>query len=209
MINSERQALSSPIFLPKVIRTRRALLQEIIQGSEKSKTSNALRSSLRGVVRRRNTQSGASPQILKKPNLEDKRKSYNDPVLYDHLQPRLGSSLKLFDSLGASLSFGASWIPKELNETGSFEVIKYPNGDIFKGPLTKEKIPNGIGEYFFANGDIYKGEFKNGGICGRGELRFVNGDIYEGEFSSKYVKKTLFFRNKRKILTKKKHKTGK
>lgn len=176
------------------------MLEEIIQGTvEKSKLTNPLRNSL-NLVKRRSTATGGSPQISKKTDLEEKRKSYG-PL---DAQPKISNILKIFDIIGASISFSAPWVPPEYNKTGSFEFIKYQNGDIFKGKfylipfrslnnfslgsLTTTRIPNGYGEYYFSNGDVYKGQFVNGVISGRGELIFISGDVYEGDFSNLHVR---------------------
>ena len=50
----------------------------------------------------------------------------------------------------------------------------YRNGDKYKGPLLKDE-PDGKGEYKFASGKVYIGEFKNGWIQGKGTLSLSNG----------------------------------
>jgi hypothetical protein len=41
---------------------------------------------------------------------------------------------------------------------------------------------HGQGQYFYASGAVYSGEFLRGVVHGRGKLEVANGDVYEGEF---------------------------
>lgn len=43
---------------------------------------------------------------------------------------------------------------------------------------------HGKGEYYYSNGDVYKGEFKEGQHDGKGVLTCVNGNKYEGYFKN-------------------------
>ena len=54
----------------------------------------------------------------------------------------------------------------------------------FKGILNlrKDNKENGYGEYYFNNGDVYKGNWLNDKKNSNGKFFFNNGDIYEGEF---------------------------
>ncbi len=68
------------------------------------------------------------------------------------------------------------------NHFNGFCIIKYLNGDIFKGEL-KDGYKDGYGIYEFReSGDRYEGQFKNNNIDGYGKLISKNGDIYEGDF---------------------------
>ncbi|MDX1942765.1 MAG: caspase family protein [Saprospiraceae bacterium] len=49
-----------------------------------------------------------------------------------------------------------------------------------QGKCIKGNCLNGYGEYIFANGDAYKGDFQGGKIQGQGILLFKNGDKYLG-----------------------------
>ena len=42
----------------------------------------------------------------------------------------------------------------------------------------------GTGKFFYNNGDIYEGDFKNGKKEGNGKIYYENGDRYEGEFKN-------------------------
>eukprot|EP01121_Diplochlamys_sp_Union-15-3_P018365 TRINITY_DN6661_c0_g1_i2.p1 TRINITY_DN6661_c0_g1~~TRINITY_DN6661_c0_g1_i2.p1 ORF type:complete len:114 (-),score=30.03 TRINITY_DN6661_c0_g1_i2:24-338(-) len=55
-------------------------------------------------------------------------------------------------------------------------------GETFKGEL-KEGLPNGQGEYHYANGDRYIGEYKDGKKHGYGVYTFALGGSYEGDYS--------------------------
>ena len=60
-------------------------------------------------------------------------------------------------------------------------IIKYPNGDRFRGEFDQNSR-TGSGTYIFANGDIYEGFFRSNLFHGHGKLTFMNGDVYEGDF---------------------------
>ena len=61
------------------------------------------------------------------------------------------------------------------------DVIRYPNGDIYKGEF-KAGLAEGRGVYRFANGNVYEGEFKAGKREGRGVIRWANGNMSSGFF---------------------------
>ena len=46
--------------------------------------------------------------------------------------------------------------------------------------MWKRGKANGNGWYFLANGDVYKGEMKDGKYCGHGVLLYANGAKYDG-----------------------------
>ena len=84
------------------------------------------------------------------------------------------------------------------DESGNTYEGNYENGLIVKGTLTfsekdtnyKEytgefnnlRQMNGEGQMIHKNGDVHKGDFKNGKITGKGKLTKENGDVYEGDF---------------------------
>ena len=43
---------------------------------------------------------------------------------------------------------------------------------------------NGKGKVTWANGDYYKGHFKNGSLNGKGTLWFVNGTVQKGKWKN-------------------------
>ena len=60
-------------------------------------------------------------------------------------------------------------------------VYRWENGNRYEGPFEDDR-PNGIGKYFFANGDKYDGEVKAGSLTGRGIYVTKDGDTLEGTF---------------------------
>ena len=55
-----------------------------------------------------------------------------------------------------------------------------PNGDIYYGKLTKDKLKTGEGVLKYYNGDKYEGNFKDDMKHGQGIYYYKNGDKYEG-----------------------------
>jgi len=53
------------------------------------------------------------------------------------------------------------------------------NGNIYKGER-KNGIKHGYGKMFFKSGDTYEGDWKDGEMTGRGVYRWANGTVYEG-----------------------------
>ena len=50
------------------------------------------------------------------------------------------------------------------------------------GTINKEGKYDGKGIFYFKNGDIYEGEYKNGFREGKGIYKYANGEKYEGDF---------------------------
>lgn len=76
----------------------------------------------------------------------------------------------------------------ESKQSGSWQntVIEYENGDTYIGPTDSSKRPNGLGEITRANGDFYRGQFKNGKPSGHGtmSIQTENTTLYfYGEFA--------------------------
>ncbi|MGL5642546.1 MAG: MORN repeat-containing protein, partial [Paraclostridium sp.] len=92
---------------------------------------------------------------------------------------------------------------KQKKETDEkYEIIKYDNGDVYKGELKegkrsgfgicifedksryeglwKEDLMHSIGKYTYTDGSVYSGDFKFGVIEGVGMYTFPNKDIYKG-----------------------------
>ena len=53
---------------------------------------------------------------------------------------------------------------------------------VYKGSAFKELIPQGKGEKYLFNGDIYNGDFIKGKMHGKGTLTYANGDKLVGNF---------------------------
>ena len=89
-------------------------------------------------------------------------------------------------------------------KNGREEVLKYDNGDIYKGEfiddkrngfgiciysnrekyegLWKNDLKNGVGKYIFIDGSVYMGDFKSGNMDGVGTYTYANKDMYKGYF---------------------------
>ena len=61
------------------------------------------------------------------------------------------------------------------------KTIRFENGDVYKGDV-KDGRPSGKGVMRYANGDVYEGEFARGYRNGTGKMTYANGGCYEGEF---------------------------
>lgn len=71
-----------------------------------------------------------------------------------------------------------------LNETEALDgYVEYywDDGDVYKGEFTDGER-TGTGVYLWANGDVYEGDFVAGELSGTGTLTWANGDVYEGDF---------------------------
>ena len=81
------------------------------------------------------------------------------------------------------------YIGKSFKYTGEFNdgvkhgqgAYTWDTGNRYEGPFEDDR-PNGIGKYFFANGDVYNGEMKAGAVTGRGIYVTKAGDTLEGTF---------------------------
>jgi len=60
--------------------------------------------------------------------------------------------------------------------------LKYENGDKYEGSVDKSEIRNGKGEYVFANGNRYVGEFRDGKPHGKGEEISITGSVRKGDW---------------------------
>ena len=85
-------------------------------------------------------------------------------------------------------------------------VVTYKTGDVYKGEISlSSSLPNGYGEIYYANGDVFatkwannlangwgiyiyangteiRGKWKNGiQNCVKGSIKFSNGDFYKGQ----------------------------
>ena len=58
---------------------------------------------------------------------------------------------------------------------------RYANGNVYKGEWRYGKY-DGEGKLTFANGDEYEGSFFDGKYHGKGTCRYANGTVYEGEW---------------------------
>ena len=73
---------------------------------------------------------------------------------------------------------------QEFIEDGKI-LINYIDGDIYEGQYNpNKKVIEGIGTYYFNNGNIYKGNFKENQFEGKGELSYIYGDKLIGIFNN-------------------------
>jgi len=70
--------------------------------------------------------------------------------------------------------------------TGSiknYSKVTYSDKSTFKGQISHNNVPDGIGRLELENGDFYEGEFKDGMFDGKGRLKMKDGKLYEGTWS--------------------------
>ena len=110
-------------------------------------------------------------------------------------------------------------IDKELNKLSGEKVLKYDNGDMYKGEiingkrngfgicifsnkeryegLWKDDKMHSIGKYIYNDGTTYSGDFKNGLVEGLGTYTYKNKNIYKGYFTNnkKNGKGVLYYKD--------------
>jgi len=65
---------------------------------------------------------------------------------------------------------------------GLIQII-YPDNSIYKGQVkSPDSFRHGLGVYYFANGDIYLGDWLENHIHGKGVYYFIEGEYYDGKF---------------------------
>ena len=72
---------------------------------------------------------------------------------------------------------------KVYNINSDDDVIRYNNGDIYKGQI-KNGIREGLGTCYFANKDIYEGMWKNDKMECVGKYIFADKSFYSGDFKN-------------------------
>ena len=73
---------------------------------------------------------------------------------------------------------------EKLNKYPNLKTLDYKGGAQYKGQFSDSGIKQGIGAYFFVNGDAYLGEFKRDIFEGNGKYIYSKGDRYEGEIKA-------------------------
>ena len=58
---------------------------------------------------------------------------------------------------------------------------KWSNGDVYKGQW-KDGNLNGVGTFKWPNGDVYTGQYKDDSRNGQGTYKWKNGDVYKGQY---------------------------
>ncbi|CAI2364639.1 unnamed protein product [Moneuplotes crassus] len=66
-------------------------------------------------------------------------------------------------------------------EEGKVKIL-YPDGEVYIGSVKKGGCRQGDGVHYYANGDIYDGEFLDNQRVGKSRLRFHDGSEYIGQF---------------------------
>ena len=61
-------------------------------------------------------------------------------------------------------------------------IYYYSNGDVYGGSW-RDDLFEGFGFYIFASGERYEGELKNGKKHGKGKYYYINGGVYEGTWA--------------------------
>ena len=93
--------------------------------------------------------------------------------------------------------FKIEYEKNHINDKAIFKEVNCTNGDKYEGELKEFKIlkPHGKGKYFFKNGGIYEGEFKNGLREGKGIMEYKTGKKYDGEWKNdlRQGKGTLYY----------------
>ena len=72
---------------------------------------------------------------------------------------------------------------KVYNINSDDDVIRYENGDIYKGQI-KNGIREGLGTCYFANKDVYEGMWKNDKMDCVGKYIFADKSFYSGDFKN-------------------------
>jgi uncharacterized protein (TIGR02145 family) len=69
-----------------------------------------------------------------------------------------------------------------LSSNSNLFIAYAPNGDTYCGKKTSNNLRNGIGNYIWANGDKFQGDFIKGKLSGLGKYYFTDGQIWEGNW---------------------------
>lgn len=77
-----------------------------------------------------------------------------------------------------------------INPSRDIKTKYYFNGDIYKGEW-KNGSRHGEGIIYYKNGDKFKGSFENDQIFGIGTYYFNNGNILTGEFNNKFIERGI------------------
>lgn len=62
------------------------------------------------------------------------------------------------------------------------KTFAYHSGEWYTGDVKNDDTYHGQGRLICANGDVYRGEFRDGEITGSGTMFYKNGDVYEGSW---------------------------
>lgn len=70
--------------------------------------------------------------------------------------------------------------------TIKFKKYLLQNGNYYAGDLNEFGYLHGHGQYLYANGSVYVGNFRRGLRHGQGRFKYVDGSHYDGEWKSNY-----------------------
>ena len=91
-------------------------------------------------------------------------------------------------------------LSKDFSNNGSIQPgkirILYSNGEFYEGDARFNGIRHGEGAHYYANGDIYDGEFVDNVRIGKSRLRFHDGSEYIGQFIDDMADGTGLFNDK-------------
>lgn len=71
---------------------------------------------------------------------------------------------------------------KHGSNSNAFKQLQFSGKSTFKGQISQNNVPDGIGRLELDNGDFYEGEFRDGMFDGKGRLKMVEGKLYEGDW---------------------------
>merc|ERR1711871_949613 len=69
----------------------------------------------------------------------------------------------------------------DINKAEGHGEFKYAAGGEYRGNFQDGKF-NGWGTYVYTSGNTYEGDFSEGKMTGEGKMTYANGDVYEGQF---------------------------
>ncbi|CBH15672.1 MORN repeat containing protein [Trypanosoma brucei gambiense DAL972] len=87
------------------------------------------------------------------------------------------------ESYGTSRSaediYEGTWLDGKRQGVG---VASFPDGTVLRCLWHQGASQDGFVHYRYNNGDVYEGDWSNGGRCGSGTLRYADGSVYVGEW---------------------------
>ncbi|XP_044750320.1 uncharacterized protein LOC123310743 isoform X2 [Coccinella septempunctata] len=85
---------------------------------------------------------------------------------------------ELNEKLISTTNFEQDWLVKREEK---FANIDFKNGNRYEGEVL-DKVPHGIGTFYWADGTVYEGEFEDGSPTGRGRMQLPDMTEYIGIF---------------------------
>jgi hypothetical protein len=72
----------------------------------------------------------------------------------------------------------------KVQKSKNINVIKYPNGDVYKGDTTEDDKLHGNGKMTYSDGSVYQGAWVYGVRHGIGKVLFRDGSFFKGHFDT-------------------------